>query len=114
DDSYPFYVLFIEMDPKHIDINVHPTKTEIKFDDERTVYGIIRAAVKQALGAHNITPSLDFDQDVNFRAITSSGLNFDNGRQAEQNYGQFKTMPREQSNLRNWEKMFEISQKEIT
>lgn len=114
DDSYPFYVLFIEMDPKHIDINVHPTKTEIKFDDERTVYGIIRAAVKQALGAHNITPSLDFDQDVNFRAITSSGLNFDKGRHAEQNYGQFKTMPREQANLKNWEKMFEISEKEIT
>src|SRR5690606_18675608 len=76
DDCYPFYVLFIEIDPKHIDINVHPTKTEIKFDDERTIYGIIRSAVKQSLGAHNITPSLDFDQDVNFHAIATSALNF--------------------------------------
>jgi DNA mismatch repair protein MutL len=50
DDSYPFYVLFIEIDPVHIDINVHPTKTEIKFDDERAVYAIMRAAVKKALG----------------------------------------------------------------
>mgnify|MGYP003660064418 FL=1 len=44
-DHHPFYVLFLEIDPKHIDINVHPTKTEIKFDDERTIYGVVRAAV---------------------------------------------------------------------
>ena len=43
--SFPFYVLFITIDPKHIDINVHPTKTEIKFDDERTVYAIVKAAL---------------------------------------------------------------------
>lgn len=120
DDCYPFYVLFIEIDPKHIDINVHPTKTEIKFDDERTMYAIIRAAVKQSLGAHNITPSLDFDQDVNFHAIATSGLNFnrDNTQvdrnQADRNYAQFKTTPREHSNTAHWEKMFEISRKEIT
>ncbi|MFN3405144.1 MAG: DNA mismatch repair endonuclease MutL [Cytophagaceae bacterium] len=69
EESYPFYVLFIEIDPKHIDINVHPTKTEIKFDDEKTMYAIIRAAVKKALGTHNITPSLDFDLNVNFAGI---------------------------------------------
>lgn len=65
-DSFPFYVLFLEIDPRHVDVNVHPTKTEIKFDDERTVYGIMQAAVKQALGSHNIAPALDFEQDVNF------------------------------------------------
>jgi DNA mismatch repair protein MutL len=65
EESYPFYVLFIEIDPAHIDINVHPTKTEIKFDDERAVYAIVHAAVRRALGAHNITPSLDFEMDVN-------------------------------------------------
>jgi DNA mismatch repair protein MutL len=65
-DMYPFYVLFLEIDPSHIDINVHPTKTEIKFDDERTVYAVIRSAVKQALGAHNVVPTLDFSLDVNF------------------------------------------------
>ena len=41
-ETHPFYVLFIDIDPKHVDVNVHPTKTEIKFDDERTVYGVIK------------------------------------------------------------------------
>ncbi len=66
DDVYPFYILFMDIDAKHIDINVHPTKTEIKFDDERTIYAIMRAAVKQSLGIHNIAPSIDFDQNINF------------------------------------------------
>ncbi|QIX62543.1 DNA mismatch repair endonuclease MutL [Hymenobacter sp. BT18] len=68
-DTHPFYVLFLELDPKTIDINVHPTKTEIKFEDEKTVYAIVRAAVKQSLGLHNMAPSLDFDGDVNFAPI---------------------------------------------
>ncbi|HEX8429453.1 DNA mismatch repair endonuclease MutL [Hymenobacter sp.] len=68
-DTYPFYVLFLDLDPKSIDINVHPTKTEIKFEDEKTVYAIVRAAVKQSLGLHNMAPSLDFEGDVNFAAI---------------------------------------------
>ena len=65
DGQHPFYVLFLEIDPKRIDINVHPTKTEIKFDDERTMYAIVLSAVKQALGTHNVMPSLDFEFDVN-------------------------------------------------
>lgn len=68
-DAHPFYVLFLDLDPKAIDINVHPTKTEIKFEDEKTVYAIVRAAVKQSLGLHNMAPSLDFDGDVNFAPI---------------------------------------------
>jgi DNA mismatch repair protein MutL len=64
--SHPFYVLFIDIDPSHIDINIHPTKTEIKFDDERSVYAIMMAAVRKAVGVYNLTPSLDFDSDVNF------------------------------------------------
>lgn len=60
-DYHPFYVLFIEIDPSKIDINVHPTKTEIKFEDERTVHGILSAAVRKALGANNITPTLDYE-----------------------------------------------------
>ena len=68
-DTHPFYVLFLELDPKSIDINVHPTKTEIKFEDEKTVYAVVRAAVKQSLGLHNIAPSLDFEGDVNFAPI---------------------------------------------
>ncbi|GAB2776198.1 DNA mismatch repair protein MutL [Hymenobacter luteus] len=68
-DTHPFYVLFLELDPKAIDINVHPTKTEIKFEDEKTVYAIVRSAIKQSLGLHNMAPSLDFDGNVNFAAI---------------------------------------------
>ncbi|QCR24593.1 DNA mismatch repair endonuclease MutL [Pontibacter sp. SGAir0037] len=68
-DNYPFYVLFIELDPEKIDINVHPTKTEIKFEDEKTVYAIVHAAVKKSLGLHNIAPSLDFQSDVNFAPL---------------------------------------------
>src|SRR5690349_18226545 len=65
DGNFPFYVLFIEIDPKHIDVNVHPTKTEIKFDDERAVYAVTRAAVRQSLGTHNLAPTIDFNQDIN-------------------------------------------------
>ena len=65
-EYHPFYVIFLEIEPIHIDINVHPTKTEIKFDDERTVYAIVQAAVRRALGSHNIAPVLDFENDVNF------------------------------------------------
>ncbi|OKL41911.1 DNA mismatch repair endonuclease MutL [Pontibacter flavimaris] len=68
-ENHPFYVLFIEIDPEKIDINVHPTKTEIKFEDEKTVYAIVHAAVKRALGAYNIAPSLDFEQDVNYAPL---------------------------------------------
>jgi len=63
DESYPLYVLFIDIDPSRIDINVHPTKTEIKYQDEKAIYAIIRSAVKRSLGRYNITPSLDFDQE---------------------------------------------------
>jgi DNA mismatch repair protein MutL len=60
-DYHPFYVLFLEIEPARIDINVHPTKTEIKFEDERTIHGTLSAAVRKALGANNITPSLDYE-----------------------------------------------------
>src|ERR1700744_3108932 len=63
EESFPLYVLFIEIDPAKIDINVHPTKTEIKYQDEKAIYAIIRSAVKRSLGKYNITPTLDFDQE---------------------------------------------------
>lgn len=64
--TYPLYVIFIEMDPARIDVNVHPTKQEIKFDDARLVYNYLRVAVRHGLAQHSITPSLDFDQDPTF------------------------------------------------
>lgn len=73
DGHHPFYVLFIEIDPSHIDINIHPTKTEIKFDDERSIYAIVMAAVRKAIGVYNLSPSLDFELDVNFLGGRGSG-----------------------------------------
>lgn len=63
DGKHASYFLFLDIDTKSIDINIHPTKTEIKFDDEHAVYAIIRAAVKHSLGQFDITPSLDFNRD---------------------------------------------------
>jgi DNA mismatch repair protein MutL len=59
------YFLFLDVDPKRIDINIHPTKTEIKFDDDHTIYAILRSAIKHSLGQFNISPILDFDRDKN-------------------------------------------------
>jgi DNA mismatch repair protein MutL len=61
---FPSYFLFIDIDPAKIDINIHPTKTEIKFEDEKSIYAIIRSAVKRALGKYSIAPSIDFDAET--------------------------------------------------
>ena len=58
---YPSYFIKLSIDPKHIDINIHPTKTEIKFDDEFAIFAILKSAVKHSLGQYNIAPSLDFE-----------------------------------------------------
>jgi DNA mismatch repair protein MutL len=71
DDYFPLYYLFIEIDTAKIDINVHPTKTEIKYQDEKAIYAIIRSAVKRALGKYNITPTLDFNQETAFQGMIS-------------------------------------------
>ncbi len=62
-DAFPSYFLFLEINPASIDINVHPTKTEIKFEDERAIWQLIFAIVRESLGKHNVVPSIDFDQD---------------------------------------------------
>ncbi|MFI5150072.1 MAG: DNA mismatch repair endonuclease MutL [Bacteroidia bacterium] len=63
-DTFPSYFIFLEVDPRTIDINIHPTKTEIKFEDERTIYALLRSTVKKSLGQYNIAPSLDFEQEM--------------------------------------------------
>lgn len=65
-DFQPFYTLFIQTDPARLDVNVHPTKTEVKFDDERQLYAIIYATVRKAMADFHVTPPLDFEGDVNF------------------------------------------------
>jgi DNA mismatch repair protein MutL len=60
-DSFPVYFLRLEVDAQTIDINIHPTKTEIKFEDDRSVYAIVRSAVRKAIGAFSLSPTFDFD-----------------------------------------------------
>lgn len=61
---YPSYFLYLKIDPASIDVNIHPTKTEIKFAEERSIYAIVHSSVKNSLGKYNIAPSLDFDQEA--------------------------------------------------
>ena len=68
-DSFPLYALFIDLDPAQLDINVHPTKQEIKFEDEKIVYAFIQAAVKHALAQFSIMPTLDFDLDPDIQRL---------------------------------------------
>lgn len=65
-EQYPTYFIFLEVDPANIDINVHPTKTEIKFEDERLIYNYLRVSLKHSLGQYSVSPSLDFGTDTNF------------------------------------------------
>ncbi len=112
-DSYPLYVLFIDLDPTQVDVNVHPTKQEIKFEDEKIVYAFVQAAVKHGLAQFSITPTLDFDLDPAIQrldaiskpvseekkaAVTSSSLykTFTQKNQAH------KIEPSEKSELRHW------------
>lgn len=59
----PGYFLFLELDPKTIDINIHPTKTEVKFEDEQSLYAILRSTIKHSLGIFQVIPTLDFEQN---------------------------------------------------
>lgn len=130
DDSFPFYVLFIDIDPSRIDINVHPTKTEIKYQDEKAIYAIIRSAVKRSLGRYNITPSLDFDQENSiehlitpkpFEEIVAPTISFNpdfNPFAAEKKPVREHPFLREDGGFRNnpipknWDTLYEISKKE--
>ncbi|UZD21296.1 DNA mismatch repair endonuclease MutL [Algoriphagus halophytocola] len=109
-DQHPFYVLFLDIDPSHIDINVHPTKTEIKFDDERTIYSVIRSAVKQALGAHHVVPALDFSFDVNFSEKWDKDPEKKAQIDREYSYKSFNTPEFKKTDASGWERLFENDQ----
>ena len=112
--THPFYVLFIEIDPIHIDINVHPTKTEIKFDDERSVYGIVAAAVRKAMNVYNLTPSLDFDTDKGISELGTAavaGRNSDSGLRNDRGNSDYSEIRNPNSTTRNpqssWKSLYE-------
>ncbi|TND08923.1 MAG: DNA mismatch repair protein MutL [Bacteroidetes bacterium] len=68
-DAHPTYFIFLEMAPSSFDVNIHPTKTEVKFEDERLVYAILRSVIKKSLGQYNIAPTLDFEQEMSLKDI---------------------------------------------
>ena len=70
-DNFPMYVLFIDLDPTVVDVNVHPTKQEIKFEDEKIIYAFVQAAIKHALAQFSVTPTLDFDLDASIQQLSS-------------------------------------------
>jgi len=105
ENSFPFYVIFIDIDPRHIDVNVHPTKTEIKFDDERAVYAVVRSAVRQAIGSHNLTPAIDFNADVNIISKLSQAAAQSNDIYFDERFSTALRNP----NAEHWEKLFEQS-----
>lgn len=71
-DTYPFYVIYLEIDPSRIDVNVHPTKQEIKFEDERLIYNYLKATIRHGLGRASIMPSIDFETDNPFSPSRTS------------------------------------------
>jgi DNA mismatch repair protein MutL len=81
-DSFPMYVLFIDINPEQVDVNVHPTKQEIKFEDEKIVYAFVQAAVKHALAQFSITPTLDFELDASIQQLDSIQKPFTEERQS--------------------------------
>ena len=81
-DSFPLYVLFIELNPAQVDINVHPTKQEIKFEDEKIVYAFVQSAVKHALAQFSISPTLDFELDAGIQSLDAVNKPFTEEKKA--------------------------------
>ena len=120
-DSFPSYFLYFEVDPATIDINIHPTKTEIKFEDENTVWHLIHASLREAIGKFNLMPSIDFDQagavDIPLSPTPGSKVPepvieinpnynpFDNQKGGFVNYYEPDSY-REHQNLGNWQKLY--------
>ncbi|MFT3979554.1 MAG: DNA mismatch repair endonuclease MutL [Ferruginibacter sp.] len=81
-DSFPMYALFIDLDPSQVDINVHPTKQEIKFEDEKIVYAFVQSAVKHALAQFSIMPTLDFELDAGIQQLDAVNKPFTEEKQS--------------------------------
>jgi DNA mismatch repair protein MutL len=124
-DSFPLYVLFIDLDPVQVDINVHPTKQEIKFEDEKIVYAFVQAAVKHALAQFSIAPSLDFTLNAEIQQLdaVSKPLGEDK-KESITGTSLYKTFtqknqahfiePNEKSELKHWKEFFTSSKQPDT
>ena len=112
---FPLYVLHFEIEPHKIDVNIHPTKTEVKFEDERFIYTLLQSAIRKAIGQHSLVPDLSlFDKETfhPVRDLMSKGdMTIPETSQFKKidrpNYNPFdkEVSPRERSNLKNWEKL---------
>lgn len=120
-EAFPFYVLFLQTDPARVDVNVHPTKQEVKFDDERLMYAYLQAAVKHSLARYNIAPSLDFSLNSDITQLPSVNQPKQEVHQerAENSYlfqvfqqkNQAHVIERKQA-LRQWKDLYAIAQQE--
>lgn len=116
-DQYPGYILFLDINPSDIDINVHPTKTEIKFEDERLVYNYVKVSVKHGLGQYSLAPMIDFESDSNFsqsekhvlQNIGSIDNNFHMRRQSYEtpNFTSGINSSSKKEAIKSWEDMYE-------
>ena len=120
-ETFPSYFLYFEVDPATIDINIHPTKTEIKFEDEHSAWHIIQASVREAMGKFNLMPSIDFDQsgsiDIPISPLRGSRIpepeirinpNFNPFEKESGDIGRYSTplTQREEQNRDNWEALY--------
>jgi len=123
-DSFPLYVLFIDLDPSQIDINVHPTKQEIKFEDEKIIYAFVQAAVKHALAQFSIAPSLDFSLNAEIQQLEAVSKPFTTDKeQSATTSSLFQTFtqknqahfiaPNEKSELKHWKEFFTSTKLEV-
>jgi DNA mismatch repair protein MutL len=116
-ESFPLYVLFLEIDPGRIDVNVHPTKQEIKFDDEKLVFNYLKAGIKHALGSHNVTPAIDFETEPAFksspvempfvRPAPVSDKSGGSGSSSGSSRSNSNDAGRHERNLRHWEMLYD-------
>ncbi len=127
-DTVPSYFIFMEIDPASIDINIHPTKTEIKFEDERAIWQILMASVREALGRFNIVPSLDFENEelveIPIRStrqmmpdapVIEVDANYDPFSGEENPKSQKDVFERfERENVSNWERLYTAIERENT
>ncbi len=115
-DSFPMYSLFIDLDPAQLDINVHPTKQEIKFEDEKIVYAFVQSAIKHALAQFSITPTLDFELDASIQSLDAVSKPFtDDKRSSAAASSLFNTFTKKhqshfienKSELKHWKDFYE-------
>ncbi len=121
--SFPFFAIFIDLDPAHVDVNVHPTKQEIKFDDDKIVYAFIKSSIRHALAQFSVAPALDFELDPTIQQMDAVTKPFTGSKQEEvQSGGLYKTFTESHqahkiastSNLKDWKDFFVSSPQEKT